>query len=205
MSTIDTIIFDLGGVLIDWNPKYVYRNVFDGDEGKVDWFLNNICTSEWNVAHDAGRSLKEGTDLLINQYPEYESWIRIYYDHWPDMLGGPISDSVSILQQLKQSNAYNLYALTNWSAETFPVALDRFDFLGQFEGIVVSGAEKTRKPFQKIYEITLARYNITPENAVFIDDNFDNVQAAKESGINGIHYKSATQLLNELRAMNVAI
>ena len=205
MGTIDTIIFDLGGVLIDWNPKYVYRNVFDGDEEKVDWFLNNICTSEWNVAHDAGRSLKEGTDILVNQYPEYESWIRIYYNRWPDMLGGPISDSVDILQQLKQSNAYNLYALTNWSAETFPVALDRFDFLGYFQGIVVSGAEKTRKPFQKIYEITLTRYNITPERAVFIDDNFDNVQAAKESGINGIHYKSAAQLLNELRAMKVAI
>lgn len=205
MSTIDTIIFDLGGVLIDWNPKYVYRNVFDGDEEKVDWFLNNICTSEWNVAHDAGRSLKEGTDLLVNQYPEYESWIRMYYNRWPDMLGGPISESVDILQQLKQSNAYNLYALTNWSAETFPVALERFDFLGYFKGIVVSGAEKTRKPFQKIYEITLARYNITPEKAVFIDDNLDNVQAAKELGINGVHYKNATQLLYELRAMNVAI
>ena len=205
MSTIDTIIFDLGGVLIDWNPKYVYRNVFDGDEEKVDWFLNNICTSEWNVAHDAGRSLKEGTDLLVNQYPEYEPWIRMYYNRWPDMLGGPISESVDILQQLKQSKAYNLYALTNWSAETFPVALERFDFLGYFKGIVVSGAEKTRKPFQKIYEITLARYNITPEKAVFIDDNLDNVQAAKELGINGVHYKNATQLLYELRAMNVAI
>jgi len=121
------------------------------------------------------------------------------------MLGGPISDSVAILQQLKKTSAYDLYALTNWSAETFPVALDRFDFLGHFKGIVVSGAEKTRKPFQKIYEITLARYNITAENAVFIDDNFDNVQAAKKLGVNGIHFKSATQLLNELRAMNVAI
>lgn len=205
MTTINTIIFDLGGVLIDWNPKYLYRNVFDGDEEKVDWFLNNICTSEWNVEHDAGRPLKVGTDLLVKQYPEYESWIRLYYDLWPDMLGGPISDTVDILQQLKQKDAYNLYALTNWSAETFPVALERFDFLGHFEGIVVSGAEKTRKPFQKIYDITLTRYNITPEKAVFIDDNFDNVIAAKELGINGIHFKSASQLLNELKAMNIAI
>ncbi len=205
MHTIDTFIFDLGGVLIDWNPKYVYRDVFDGDEEKVDWFLNNICTSEWNVAHDAGRPLKEGTELLVRQFPEYESLIRMYYDRWPDMLGGPISDSVAILQQLKQTNAYNLYALTNWSAETFPVALDRFDFLAHFEGIVVSGAEKTRKPFQKIYEITLTRYNITPEKAVFIDDNFDNVQVAKKLGINGVHFKSAAQLRNDLRAMNIAI
>jgi len=205
MRTIDTIIFDLGGVLVDWNPKYVYRDVFDGDEEKVDWFLNNICTSEWNVAHDEGRPLKEGTELLVNQFPEYESLIRLYYDRWPDMLGGPIPDSVDILQQLKQTNAYNLYALTNWSAETFPVALDRFDFLTQFEGIVVSGAEKTRKPFQKIYDITLDRYNISPEKAIFIDDNFDNVKAAEELGINGIHFKSAAQLRNDLRAMNVTI
>jgi len=205
MGTIDTIIFDLGGVLIDWNPKYVYRNVFNGNEEKVDWFLNNICTSEWNVAHDAGRSLKEGTDLLVNQYPEYESWIRMYYDLWPDMLGGPIFDTVAILQQLKQSNTYNLYALTNWSAETFPIALDRFDFLGDFEGIIVSGAEKTRKPFQKIYEIAITRYKITPENAVFIDDNLDNVETARTLGLIGIHFISAAQLLNDLRGMNIAI
>jgi len=205
MATINTIIFDLGGVLIDWDPKYVYRSVFNGDEEKVTWFLNNICTSEWNVEHDAGRPLKVGTELLVKQHPEYESWIRMYYDRWPDMLGGPIPDTVAILQQLKQSNAYTLYALTNWSSETFPVALERFDFLGHFKGIVVSGAENTRKPFQKIYDITLERYNITPEKAVFIDDNFDNVQAAKELGIHGIHFKSATQLLNELRAMNIAI
>jgi 2-haloacid dehalogenase len=109
------------------------------------------------------------------------------------------------LQQLKQSNAYNLYALTNWSAETFPIALDRFDFLGDFAGIIVSGAEKTRKPFQKIYEIAITRYNITPENAVFIDDNLDNVEAAKALGIIGIHFMSAAQLLNDLREMNIAI
>ncbi|MET2985295.1 HAD family hydrolase [Aureibaculum conchae] len=86
MSKIDTIIFDLGGVLIDWNPKYVYREVFDGDEEKVDWFLSEICTMEWNVEHDAGRLLKDGTELLIKQYPQYEAWIRIYYDRWTDML-----------------------------------------------------------------------------------------------------------------------
>lgn len=205
MSAIDTIIFDLGGVLIDWNPKYVYRDVFDGDEEKVDWFLNNICTSEWNVAHDAGRPLKEGTELLVNQYPEYETWIRLYYDRWPEMLGGAISDSVAILRKLKQLNMHGLYALTNWSAETFPVAKQRFEFLRYFDGIVVSGAEKTIKPSQKIYNITLDRYNIIPEKAVFIDDNLNNVKAAEELGIKGIHFKSAKQLQNDLRTMNVAI
>ncbi|EAR00292.1 HAD family hydrolase [Maribacter sp. HTCC2170] len=202
---IDTIIFDLGGVLIDWNPKYVYRDVFDGDEQKVEWFLNDICTSEWNVAHDAGRPLDEGTELLVAQYPEYEEWIRMYYDRWPDMLGGPISETVDLLYKLKQQNTHNLYALTNWSGETFPVALQRFEFLKCFEGIVVSGTEKTRKPFQKIYDITLERYNITPEKAVFIDDNLDNVNAAINCGIKGIHFKNANQLTRELKVLNVSI
>ncbi len=205
MSGIDTIIFDLGGVLIDWNPKYVYRDVFDGDEEKVDWFLNNICTSEWNVAHDAGRPLKEGTELLVNQFPEYETWIRLYYDRWPEMLGGAISDTVGLLKKLKQLDAHSLYALTNWSAETFPVAKQRFDFLRYFDGIVVSGEEKTIKPSKKIYDITLDRYNISPEKAVFIDDNFNNVKAAQDLGIKGIHFKSAAQLRNDLRTMNIAI
>ncbi len=205
MRTIDTIIFDLGGVLIDWNPRYVYRDVFDGDEEMVDWFLNTICTSEWNVAHDAGRPLKEGTELLVNQFPEYETWIRMYYDRWPEMLGGAISDSVDLLRKLKQLDMISLYALTNWSAETFPVAIQRFDFLQYFDGIVVSGAEKTIKPFQKIYNITLDRFNINPEKAVFVDDNFDNVKAAEELGIKGIHFKNAAQLQNDLSKMNIAI
>jgi 2-haloacid dehalogenase len=205
MQNIDTIIFDLGGVLIDWNPKYVYRDVFNGDEEKVDWFLNTICTSEWNEAHDAGRPLKQGTELLVNQFPEYESWIRIYYDRWPDMLGGAIADTVDLLLQLKQTTPYKLYALTNWSAETFPVALERFGFLSYFEGIVVSGAEATRKPFPEIYEITLTRYNIVPEKAVFIDDNKDNVRAAEEMGMKGVHFKDTSQLVDALRTMNITI
>lgn len=201
--TIDTIIFDLGGVLIDWNPKYVYREVFNGDEKKVDWFLNNICTSDWNVAHDAGRPLKEGTEILVRQFPEYEDLIRIYYDRWPDMLGGPISDTVNLLKKMKESNKNRLFALTNWSAETFPVALERFGFLQLFEGIVVSGVEKTRKPFHDIYKITLERYKIAPNKAVFIDDNSDNVQAAIECGLQGIHFKNAEQLQKELRALKI--
>ncbi|MGB5666337.1 MAG: HAD family phosphatase [Maribacter sp.] len=205
MHKIEAIIFDLGGVLIDWNPKYLYREVFNGNEEKVDWFLSNICTSEWNVEHDAGRPLKVGTELLLDQYPEYEDWIKIYYDRWVDMLGGTLDETVALLNALKQTNKYQLYALTNWSAETFPIALERFDFLNKFEGIVVSGAEKTRKPFPRIYEILLDRYQIKPEKAVFIDDNFENVLAAEKVGINGIHFKSVTQLMKELKAMNIDI
>ncbi len=200
---INTIVFDLGGVLVDWNPEYVYRKVFEDDQEKVDWFLNNICTSEWNIEQDAGRTLNEATELLVNKYPEYETWIRIYYDRWEDMLAGVIRETEEILNQLKKSNAYRLIALTNWSAETFPIALKRFSFLKQFEGIIVSGTEKTRKPFPEIYQTLIERYHLTPENCIFIDDNLENVIAAEKLNINGIHFKSAEQLKKELINYNI--
>jgi len=205
INKIDTIIFDLGGVLIDWNPEYVYREVFNGNQDKVDWFLNNICTSEWNVEQDAGRTFQEATELLIDQYPQYEEWIRIFYDRWEDMLGGTIKETVKLLNQLKESDLYKLYALTNWSAESFHVALERFDFLNQFDGIIVSGEEKTRKPFSKIYDITLNRYQIIAGKSIFIDDNFENIQAAKKLGINVIHFKNTKQLKNDLSNFGVEI
>lgn len=205
MNKIDTIIFDLGGVLIDWNPEYVYREVFNNDQPKVDWFLNNICTQEWNVKQDAGRSIQEATELLVTQYPEFEESIRIFYDRWEDMLGGTIPETVTLLNKLKQANNHRLYALTNWSAETFPVALQRFEFLQQFEGILVSGEEKTRKPFPKIYEILLERYQINPIKSVFIDDNVKNVAVAKKFGIKGIHFVSPQKLRKDLANLGVQL
>ncbi len=198
MTKINTVIFDLGGVLIDWNPKYVYRNVFNGDEEKVNWFLNTICTMDWNMEQDAGRTWQEAMNLLIKQHPEYKEWIEIYYNHWEDMLGGPIPETVTILNNLNTANTCNLYALTNWSAETFPIALKRYNFLQHFKGIVVSGEEKTRKPFSKIYEIILDRYQITPKKTIFIDDNLDNIITAEKLGIHGIHFKNASQLKLDL-------
>ena len=203
MSKIDTIIFDLGGVLIDWNPKYVYREVFNGDEEKVDWFLNTICTSDWNVEQDAGRTFKEATDHLINLHPQYEAWIRIYYDRWQDMLGGPIHETVTILEDLKKVSSNRLYALTNWSAESFPVALERYDFLQHFEGILVSGVEKTRKPFQDIYKLILDRYKIDASASVFIDDNLENVIGAEKAGIKAIQFNSPEQLKQDLNALKI--
>lgn len=201
---IDTIIFDLGGVLVDWNPEYVYRDVFNGDQDKVNWFLNNICTSDWNVQQDAGRPLQEATELLVKQYPVYEEWIRIYYDRWEDMIGGAVEETVDLLIKLKKDNKYRLIALTNWSAETFPIALKKFEFLTLFEGIVVSGDEKTIKPFPKIYKTLLDRYRLNPKNCVFIDDNFDNIKAAKKFGIHGIHYDTSSQLKEELLKMKIS-
>jgi 2-haloacid dehalogenase len=204
MKSVDTIIFDLGGVLIDWNPKYLYRKVFDTEE-QIDWFLNNICTMEWNVEQDAGRTFSEATQHLVNQYPGHEKEIRIFYDRWTEMLGGEIKDSVALLHQLKQMNNHSLYALTNWSAEAFPVARQRFEFLQLFEGIVVSGEENTRKPFKDIYEIVIDRYQLTPQKSVFIDDNLENVVGAKAVGMHGIHFKNSQQLINELQYLGVQL
>ena len=203
MPKITTIIYDLGGVLIDWNPKYVYRQVFNNDEKKVDWFLNNICTHSWNEQHDAGRLIEEGNKVLIKKYPEHEKLIRIYYERWHEMLGGPIKEGVEILNKINQTKAYKLYALTNWSAETFPIALQRYDFLKHFKGIVVSGEEKTRKPFAKIYEIILERYSLDAESCVFIDDNYENVAAAKKMGMKSIQFKNSQQLTKELNYLGI--
>jgi len=205
MNTIETIIFDLGGVLIDWNPKYVYREVFNGDEEKVDWFLNNICTSDWNLEQDAGRTFADATQFLVSQYPQYKDWIRIYYDRWEEMLGGPIQDSVMLLNKLKKANAHQLYALTNWSAESFPVALQRYDFLQHFDGILVSGEEKMRKPFTNIYKLILDRYKLSAETSVFIDDNMDNVLGAQKVGMIAIQYRNSQQLINELSHLGVRL
>ena len=148
---INNIIFDLGGVLIDWNPDYVFLNEFQGNKEKMKEFYNKVCTFDWNENQDAGYPLKKATEDRIKLFPEYENLIQMYYGRWEEMLGGAIEDSVSILKKIVKNTNYKVIALTNWSAETFPIALKRYDFLHWFEGIVVSGTEKTRKPFKKIY------------------------------------------------------
>ncbi len=194
---INTIIFDLGAVLIDWNPHYMYRTIFDNEE-EMKNFLANVATSDWNEEQDAGRSLQEGTELLVQQFPEHEANIRAFYSRWHEMLGDPFWDTVEIFKQLKETGKYKIYALTNWSAETFPVALERYEFLHWFDGIVVSGAEKMRKPTPEFYQVLLDRYNIKADEALFIDDNKRNVLAAEKMGIKSIHFTSAQQLKSEL-------
>jgi len=199
---INTIIFDLGAVLIDWNPDYLYRQLISDELQRKD-FLANICTPHWNEEQDAGRTLSEGTELLVSQYPEQEGNIRAFYGRWEEMLGGPIAGTVEIFRQLKTSGRYKIYALTNWSAETFDIALQRYDFLGWFDGIVVSGTEKTRKPFPQFYQILLDRYAVKPEEALFIDDNYRNVIAAEELGIQSVHFTTAEQLREVLNAQQL--
>ncbi|MHC2991527.1 HAD family hydrolase [Pontibacter sp. HJ8] len=198
----NTIIFDLGAVLIDWNPHYLYRKIFD-NESEMYHFLEHVCTPEWNEEQDAGRSLEEATDYLIRKHPEHEENIRAFYGRWDEMLGGPIEGTVAILRELKEHDEYNIYALTNWSEETFPIALERFDFLAWFDGIVVSGTEKNRKPFDSFYHTLLERYKVHPSEALFIDDNLRNVEAAEKLGIESIHFISPEDLRERLEKMGI--
>lgn len=202
-SKIDTVIFDLGGVLVDWNPEYLYAKIFKDDKEKMDWFLSTVCTPDWNMEQDAGRSFEDATKLLVKEYPEYKKEISAFYERWEEMIKSEIHDTVLILNYLKELNEVKLYALTNWSIQTFPIAQQRFDFLKQFEGIVVSGEEKTRKPYSKIYEITLERYDLAPETCLFIDDSIDNVNAAKYLNINALHYKNPSQLRSDLNQLGL--
>ncbi len=196
-NEIDAIIFDLGGVLIDWNPSYVFDKMFD-DEEKKKHFFENICTSDWNEKQDAGRPLEEATQELVRKHPEWKEYIEAYYGRWTEMLGGPIHETVEILRLLKQKGTYKIFALTNWSAELFPIALEKYDFLHWFDGRVVSGEEKMRKPFREFYQLILNRFNLTPQETLFIDDNVRNAEAAKNIGIKTIIFKSPEQLKHEL-------
>jgi len=199
---IDTVIFDLGGVLIDWNPKHLYRKIFE-DEKEIDYFLSEICTPEWNEQQDAGRTFQEATEILVAQHPKFEIEIQAFYGRWKEMLGGEIEKTVDILNHLHQKKEHRLLALTNWSAESFPYALEQYGFLQLFEGILVSGVEKMKKPDPKIYELILDRYQVLAPRSVFIDDSQRNIKGAEALGINGIHFQSSEQLKTDLADLGI--
>lgn len=204
-NNIKTIIFDLGGVLIDWNPEYLYRKIFNNDESKMEWFLTEICPYSWNENQDAGKSWPLAIEEKVAEHPQYREWIEAYYYRWEEMLGGSLQGTIEILKKLIDSKKYQILALTNWSADTFPKALQHFEFLHWFDGIVVSGEENTRKPFHDIYQILFERYNVTPSEAIFIDDNTKNIEAGNELGLNCINFKSPADLAEELKKYYVEI
>ncbi len=195
------IIFDLGGVLLDWNPRYLYKKIFSTDT-EMEWFLTHICTSQWNTQQDAGRSFEEGVDLLSQKYPEYAFAINFYFTRWDEMLGGAIEGSVDILRELKDRRC-RLYALSNWSAQTFPVAKQRYDFLKWFDGIVLSGEEKLVKPDPVIYSRLLSRYNLRAQNCIFIDDNQANISKAADLGFETIRFTNPDDLRRILTSRSV--
>jgi 2-haloacid dehalogenase len=197
---IQNIIFDFGGVLIDWNPIYLYGNVFETEE-EMNYFLENVCRYDWNVLQDAGRPLSEATTLLQREHPEFSEQINYYYGRWEEMLGGTIDENVKLIKPLKKR--YKLYGLTNWSAETLPIAMERYSFFKDLDGIVVSGDEKIVKPNPKIYEILLDRYNLEAESSLFIDDNAENIETAKKIGFKTVHFTDGVNLEQLLKSEKV--
>lgn len=193
-SRFKAIIFDLGNVLINWDPRHVFNDTYFDAPGQRDYFLEKICSMDWNEQQDEGRSIVEATQELVAQYPEWESSIRDYYGRWTDMLGGPIPETVEIFRRLKESGRYKIYALTNWQTGLFDIALVRYAFLHWFDGRVVSGEEKIRKPDPAFYQRLLDRYNVKSSEALFIDDNLRNIKAAEAMGIRSIHFTGPAAL-----------
>jgi 2-haloacid dehalogenase len=188
---IDTIIFDLGNVLIKWSPANLYRKIFK-DEAEVDHFLNNVATMAWHTEQDGGRSPQEGTEALVKEHPDWEHHIRAFYARWKEMFAGPIEGSVQILGELKE-RGYNLYALSNWNAELFNETLDDFPFLNWFDGKVISGEVKMKKPDEDIYQLLFQKFNIHPQTALFVDDNRDNIETARRLGLHVHHFTTETR------------
>ncbi|MCC6198108.1 MAG: HAD family phosphatase [Burkholderiales bacterium] len=195
------VVFDLGGVLLDWNPRHLYRKLF-ADEQAMEQFLARVCTPEWNERQDAGRSFDDAIAALMPQHRDKLHLISAWRDRYPEMIPGALDGTVAIAGELR-ARGVPLYALTNWSAETFPSQRRRFAFFDWFEGIVVSGEEGTIKPDPRIFHILLDRYGLAANEAVFIDDNPKNAQAASALGIHGIHFQSPAQLRRELVALSL--
>lgn len=196
-NSIDAVVFDLGGVLVDWNPRYLYRKLFQGDESRMETFLTEICNDDWNRQNDGGRSFEEGSRELIQRYPEYESYIRVYFERFEEMLGPPFQENVEILGSLK-NRGIRTFALTNWSAETFAIAERIFPFFSWFEGVVVSGRVKLLKPDPAIYHHLIDTHQIAPTRSVFIDDRAENTEAAEKLGFKTVHLTNPAHLREKL-------
>lgn len=190
------LIFDFGGVLIDWNPHYVYDPYF-GDRAKADWFLTNICTMEWNGEVDAGKPMAEATAELVARFPEWKKEIEMYFGRWIEMIGKAIPGMYELLLELK-ARGHRLFGLSNWSAETFVQIKEDFPALKLLDGMVVSGYVKCLKPSPEIYRILLDRYSLQASDCVFIDDNAANIAGAEAVGIHGIRFTGASDLRRQL-------
>jgi 2-haloacid dehalogenase len=192
------VVFDLGGVLIDWDPRHLYRKLL-ADEAAVEEFLATVCTLEWNAEQDRGRPFAEGVAELIERHPAHADAITAYHERWPEMLGEAIGGVVELLAELR-SGGVPLYALTNWSAETFGTARERYEFLDWFDGVVVSGEERIIKPDPAIFQILLDRHGLDPAATVFIDDSPANVAAAGRLGLDAVTFTDPGQLRRDLAA-----
>jgi len=201
---ITSVVFDLGGVLIDWNPRHLYRKLFGADEAAMERFLAEVCTPDWNSRFDAGRPLAEGVAELVAVNPEQAELISAYQQRWPEMLGGAFEGTVAILGELRRAGL-RTYALSNWSAETFQVTRPLYPFLEEMDGILVSGEVKLGKPDPAIFREFLRRFNLAPQNTVYIDDWDRNVTVATALGMIAVRFVDAVLLRSELRGLGLPI
>jgi 2-haloacid dehalogenase len=196
------VVFDLGGVLIDWNPRHLYRTLFGGDTAAMEHFLTHVCSPAWNHRQDAGRSFAEGCAELVREFPDARPLIEAWRERFDETMGGPIAGTVEILGALHERGV-PLYALSNWWAETFPIARARFDFLGWFDGIVISGELGVAKPDPRIFAHLLETYGLRPDATIFIDDLPANVAAAGAAGMHPILFTDPAALRASLRELDL--
>ena len=196
-NSCPAIVFDFGGVLLDWNPYHLYRQFFNNDVSATERFLTEIGFEEWNLKLDKGRPFSEGVAELCAQFPQYADLIRAYDERWEESLGGVILPTLDIVLSLKRAG-YALYGLSNWSAETFQRVRPKYKFLDLFEQIVLSGDVKLNKPDPRIYAVLLERAGRTAEECLFIDDSEENIIAASQLGFETIRFESPEQLRKEL-------
>lgn len=201
-TVIAGLIFDLGGVVIDWNPKYVYREIFAGDEAKMDAFLRDICPQSWNEQQDAGHPIAEATEERVALFPQWEAEIRVYYGRWLEMVGDPIPGTTEILRELKTAG-YPLYAMSNWSAELFPKVRDRIAAFGLFDRIFLSGDYRMIKPDPVFFETVLKEIGMPRDRLLFVDDNPHNVAGAKNVWLSALRFTGAETLRADLKARGV--
>jgi 2-haloacid dehalogenase len=198
LVSTEAAVFDLGGVLIDWDPRHLYRKLL-ADEAAVEEFLATVCTPEWNAEQDRGRPFAEGIAELVERHPARAAAIAAYSERWTEMLGGEIDGSVELLAELRAAGV-PLYALTNWSAETFVVARERFEFLDWFQAVLVSGEERVIKPDPRFFRLLLDRFGLTPATTFFVDDSEANVAAARRLGFDAVRFTGPEQLRRDLAA-----
>jgi 2-haloacid dehalogenase len=200
---VTAIVFDIGNVLLRWNPRNLYRKIFPDDD-RMEWFLANICDGPWNEEQDRGRSWNEAIAERCTRFPEWQEHIRAYDERWLEMLDGEIPENVQVLSRLKEAGE-RTYAITNFSCEKFALARLHYDFFDLFDGIVVSGAEGVLKPDLRIFQRFLRRYNLKAQECIFVDDNSDNIAAASSLGMSGIHYREPLDLAQALAERGVAL
>lgn len=201
--TPTTVVFDVGNVLLRWDPRFLYRRIFD-DEERMEWFLANVCTSAWNVEQDRGRDWDEAVALLVERHPEHERPIRAFHDRWHETVSGAIEENVAVLQRLREAGVPT-YSITNFSGAKFREAQARFPFLAGFDGAVVSGDERLLKPDPAIYRVLLTRYDLAAEDCLFVDDSVANVEAARSVGMQAIHYREPLDLASEIKRFGIAV